>query len=288
MNMRSWIRTGAGFVGAALLAVGCSPTNATTDPFVAFTDQFGRNTAQDNSSGGGGTSGVNQSIKFRQLLTLTLNNNDPNYALQLRLAAWVLPSAFTNADQQDELLRFGFVQLTAPVQIGSAYTLPVGTFVYAGTSIATGANSSDLVFNGGGQAGAMEITIGQGTATGTTLTPHSISLQLPTPDVLLVFMAPPTSCDSPAFVFVDEGTTADISHFGGGYSAYPTPNRDGPIKTLQQVDVYECDPLKPGLFFRKGGVRNTNQFSEGDTVQFDFYRVPLQGTQNEAVVTIGG
>ena len=269
----AWRRLAATLlIGSAGIA-GCGLSSSPADPFAIYTDQFGRNLVSTNNQTTSGSSGSSATTTFRQSMTLTLRNNDDVYDLNAMFAAWVLPNSFTSAEQQDQLLSAGYVQLTSEVKIGSVYTLPAGTFV----------------FNGPGNAGSTSFTVGHGAAaTGGGVTPASKQFSFPSPDVLLVYLAPPTSCDSPAFVFTESGSIADVFHFGAEILGGSISTIDGPTKTLSQVDAYECSPFKPGLFLRRGGgSRATNEFFEGNAVIFDFFRVAAVDT-TAATVTIGG
>jgi hypothetical protein len=45
----------------------------------------------------------------------------------------------------------------------------------------------------------------------------------------------------------------------------------GGHKTLAQIDVYQCEPLRPGLFLRiGGGTKAANEYFEGENVLFEF------------------
>jgi hypothetical protein len=212
---------------------------------------------------------------FRQKLTLTLVNTHPGAILDTCFIAWVAVSSIRSADQQDALLRNGYVQLTQALDIGTAYALPVGTFV----------------FNGPGTAGATPVRLmagqalegeGEGEAEATVAaTPTTAAFELVTPDTILVFSQPPVSCDSVAFTFSDPVTGEVLSGPStlGGL-------RYGGYKTLAQVDVYECSPLRPGLFFSGSGALRPNEFREGDPITITFQAAPT-GAGAFAVVTIG-
>ena len=159
-------------------------------------------------------------------------------------------------------MRGGYVQLTSEVRLGTAYTLPPGTFVLGGPGLA-GAAPVHL--------GCPNPEIGGGVGIPTTQ-----ALTLIAPDVLLVFSQPPVSCDSVAFVYVNElvgAATGPVTSEGG-------------FKTLAQVNVYECTPLSPGLFLKTGGgVKAANEFFENNTIHIEFNETPdAQG--NYAIVTI--
>ena len=61
----------------------------------------------------------------------------------------------------------------------------------------------------------------------------------------------------------------------------------GAAKTLAQVDVYQCNPLRPGLFLRVGGgAAAENEYFEGSTIRFEFRRIHPQAGP-AATVSIG-
>jgi hypothetical protein len=186
--------------------------------------------------------------EFRRPITLSFTNNHDSANVETSFAAWVNVSSIRSAEQQDALLRGGYVQLSREIQLGSVFTLVPGTFVY----------------NGAGFAGATPVTLAcplSETADRTT----SSEFTLITPDVLLVFSQPPVSCDSVAFVFRSaiSGAATGPSTGSGGF------------KTYAQVDVYECEPLRPGLFFKSGGgAKQPNEFFEGDSILFEFNQAP--------------
>jgi hypothetical protein len=213
-------------------------------------------------------------------MTVTLTNNftpiftAPRGDLNVSVAAWVNVSSIRSAEQQDVLISGGYVQLTREVKIGSVFTLPPGTFV----------------FNGPGVAGATPLVIESPEDGQTT----SETLELITPDVLLFFKAPPVSCETPGFTFTDEGLPLDADTQGvfvpGATDniAADTGATDAlGIHTLAQFDVYQCEPLQPGLFLRiGGGVREANEYFEGDDVAVTFNSEP-DANGMYAIITIG-
>lgn len=243
-----------------LLVAGCFPTFDERNAFWTLTETYG--TISGSGEVGDGQAAAEAEAEFRRTMTVTFNNNHETSQVDASFAAWVYSSSVHSADQQDALFRGGFVQLTRAVELGSAFTLPPGTFVFAGAGLA-GALPVRL---------ACPLTVtGQGLAITEAIT-------LITPDVLLLFSQPPVSCDSVAFIF--------------GNSIAGAPVVTGPVtstggfKTLAQVDVYECMPLRPGLFLKLGGgARAPNEYFEGENVRFDFNEFPdAQG--NYAIVTI--
>jgi len=242
-----------------LLTSGGCPFGATGErnPFLDFTETFGTSLLRDEQAPGGQAGGREAEIIFRRSMSVTFANFDPTADLNFAFAAWVLPSSIRDADQQDELLRGGYVQITRQVELGSAFILPPGTFVR----------------NGSGVAGAQLFRLEQATNQATTLT-----IDLITPDVMLVFLTPPTSCDSVAFTFTVDGDPPQIRPpnapgQGAPIQADESATGDLAVKTLGQIDVYQCNPFRPGLFLRQGGgLRQPNEYFEGDTVRFDFTR----------------
>jgi hypothetical protein len=242
-----------------LLLVGCIPLAQERNAFWTMTETYGV-TAGTGDEGGTGT-GVAAEAEFRLPIALSFVNNHDSANVETSFAAWVNLSSIHSAEQQDALLRGGYVQLSQEVQLGSVFTLVPGTFVYSGT----------------GFAGATPVTLGC-PLTATTEGATANDFELITPDVLLVFSQPPVSCDSVAFVF-----RGAISGAATGPST-----GEGGFKTYAQVDVYECEPLSPGLFLRNGGgATQANEFFEGDTILFEFNQT-ADADGNFANVTISG
>jgi hypothetical protein len=260
-----------GYVSMALavvvgIVVSCTPVTTERNPFLGYTEEFGV-AGQQEVAPTGQAGGAAATEAFRLPLTLTFVNNDPNAIVDTTFVAWVNVSSVRSAGQQDALLGNGFVQLTSEVRLGSAFVLPVGTFVFAGP----------------GTAGATPVHLGRASATPTTqgantaATGTSLAFSLLTPDTVLMFSQPPVSCDSVAFTFSDPVTgevLGGASAAGGGY------------KTLAQVQTYQCSPLKPGLFFTSvGGIQDPDEFREGESLTFTFVPTPTSG--DFALVTIG-
>lgn len=238
---------------AALAAAGCLQTGAERNPFLTLTETLGISTVTDpdEDTGGGGTP-IGAEERFRRPMSVTFANNAAAGELNVSFVAWVETGSIRSAEQQDALLRGGYVQLTREVRIGSVFSLPPGTFV----------------FNGAGAAGATAVRV---PAAGAAAATREFSLI--TPDVLLAFSQPPTSCDSVAFFFTVNGeplSSTDVNQglFGGATGV-------GGLKTLAQVDAYQCEPLRPGLFIKLGGgAKRPNEYFEGASVRFDFFGVP--------------
>ena len=254
-------RSHASFGIWLLLVAGCYPTFDERNAFWTLTETYG--TISGSAGVDDGQAAAEAEAEFRRTMTITFTNNHETAQVDASFAAWVYSSSVHSADQQDALLRGGFVQLTRAVELGTAFTLPPGTFVFAGP----------------GLAGALPVRLACPlTATGQGLT-ISDSITLITPDVLLVFSQPPVSCDSVAFIFGN-------AIAGAAVVTGPVTSTGG-FKTLAQVDVYECTPLRPGLFLKLGGgVRAPNEYFEGENVRFEFNEFPdAQG--NHANVRIG-
>ncbi len=262
--------------GAAQLA-GCG-VPAERNPFLSFTEEFGFSVLGDTQTNqGSGAQGAAAAARFRRTMTVTLANNSPTGALRVSLAAWVNTSSIRSADQQDVLLSNGYVQLTQEVKLGSAFSLPPGTFV----------------FNGDGVAGASLIRLSpaggppETDPDGGAVTPSTSQLELVTPDVILVFLQPPTSCDTVAFVFEQDGEQLPSEPISGVGGIFSGATGLGASKSLAQVDVYQCNPLRPGIFLKVGGgARQQNEYFEGENVRFDFFRAANEAG-DAAVVTIG-
>lgn len=251
--MVRWLVVSAVIVGGLLVAA-CAPFASETNPYLTLTETFGPSggdNANDNSGGGGG-SPIEEA--FRREMVLTFANNNPDATLNVAVIAWVNSGSIRSAEQQDALLRGGYVQLTRETPIGTVFSLPPGTFV----------------LNGPGAAGATAIRLPAAEAAVTTQ-----DLTIITPDVVLAYAQPPTSCDSVAFFYTIEGAPIDSPLVPGGLGLFGGATGGGGAKTLAQVDVYQCDPLRPGLFLKLGGgARLPNEFFEGENVRFDFLDAP--------------
>ncbi len=241
-----------------LLVVGCIPAGNERNAFWTMTETYGVTAGIGAEGPDGGGPGAAAEGEFRLPMTLTLTNNHESANVEVSFAAWVNVSSIRSAEQQDALLRGGYVQLSREVRLGTAYTLVPGTFVYYGP----------------GLAGATAVTLAC-PLTETADRVISRDFTLITPDVLLVFLQPPVSCDSTAFVFDSVLVPGEETVTGAAG-----------FKTLAQIDVYECEPLRPGLFFKSGGgAKQSNEFFEGDTILFEFNQAP-DADGNFANVTI--
>lgn len=246
-----------------LFLVGCPGEQI--NPFQTVTDQFGNQANRSDGRGGGGGGGASQAA-FRRAMTVTINNNNANGDLELSFVAWVNTSSVRSGDQQDVLIASGFQQITREIRLGSAITLPVGTYVLAGE----------------GTAGAIPIFLRRTSAGG----PPAAQLSLVTPDAMLLFLEPPDSCESVAFEFTLDGFQAEaVPVPGSAGELFQSSSGAGNRKTLSQFNVYQCDPLRPGLFLRTGGAKQSeNEYFEGESVIVDFNAVP-DADGNFAIVT---
>jgi hypothetical protein len=258
--------------GAALLG-GCPGNEATSigNPFATLTDiglvQVNVDNDDTEVPSVGAIEGEDVSRTFRQPMTVTFQNFNTQRELLSNFLAWVEPGSVTTEAQRDALVSSGYVLVEDSIDIGSAFTLVRGTYLYQGTA---GANLE-------------RIELGEFGATGGI--PSERSLTLVTPDVILLALEPPVSCDSVAFRFVDQGdvitetrgdSQADAGAVPDGGILWANATNVGVNKTLAQVDAYQCSPFRPGLFLRVGGgARDVNEFVEGDEVIFEFYRFPV-------------
>lgn len=265
--MKTWAWLLAVVVAGAVLA-GCSGApGSTSNPFLTLSETFGissggEDTIDDSAQGAGVL------IPFRLELNVTLTNTHPDADLDTAFVAWVEIGSVRTAEQEDALFRSGYVQLKEEVRLGTAFTLPVGTYVY----------------NGPGVAGMTPVRLG---ATEDSAISPSVQISLVTPDVFLVFSQPPVSCESAAFVFTRDGDPLTAEPVADPDAPFGGATSTGGVKTLAQIDVYQCAPLRPGLFLRVGGLTdNLNEYLEGGTITFAFNPTP-DAAGNFAIVTIG-
>jgi hypothetical protein len=247
------------------MMAGCPAETLGPNAFLTFTEAFGASAFNQSDEDLGAGGGVAAQAAFRQQMTFTLANNHPDADLNVSVIAWISPSSIRSADQQDELLDSGFVQLTREVRIGDALILVPGTFVLNGPGVG-GATAVTLP-----GTGAEDATIGSAATTR--------SFTFVTPDGILFFSQPPVSCESVAFFYSVDGDALGSTGLFNGQSTgsgvsdiFPGP--DSPFsgaKTLNQVDAYECSPFRPGLFLRIGGGQLAdNEYQEGQDIQVDF------------------
>ena len=260
--------------GVLTLIGGCPTATSLFErnPYLTYTEEYGVAGQQQTFEGGGG-GGAEAVGVFRREMTVTFRNNNATAELNTTFVAWVSVSSIRSADQQDALLQGGYRQLTRETKLGTAFTLPPGTFV----------------LDGGGTAGATTVFLHPGQAAAgenNAATPTTLSLTIITPDALLAFIQPPVSCESVAFYFSDDGqpltgvpVADEVDIFGGAYGT-------GGFKTMAQVDAYQCSPFKPGLFLRASGGRQPDEYFEGENVTFDFNPTG-DADGNFAIVTIG-
>lgn len=257
--MRKNLLAASMVLGTSLVA-GCLDSSTGRSAFQTYAELFGAtSSSSDGGSGGGGGGGGGAAgeAKFRQNSVLTIANGSPEFELNIRVAAWVLPSSLTTAEQQDALINGGYVQLTRETALGTAFSLPPGTFV----------------FNGGGVAGAKSLRLRP--STGGVQTTETI--ELVTPDAVLFFMEPPTSCETVGFTFTNEGFPLDaqaISREGATapFAGYTGATDDLGIKHMALIDVYQCNPFRPGVFLKTGGGgRGANEYFEGEDIRIDCF-----------------
>lgn len=267
----------ATLVGALLY--GCiGQTTDTRNPFVTATEQFGNvSSGGDGTTGGAG--GVAAEGQFRQMITITLANNHPLAELNTSFIAWVSPNSITSVEDENSLLVSGYVELDTQVQIGSSLLLIPGTFVYNGPGI------------GGATAVQLDPTRVEIAEDGTFVLDPALAVlaefNIVTPDGILVFSQPPVSCENVAFFYTIDGDPLTSVRISGVGNVFGGPESGGGLKTLAQVDAYQCDPFKPGLFLRiGGGAVADNEYFEGEDIRFDFYPFAVDGWF--AHVTRGG
>jgi hypothetical protein len=254
----------------AVLATACGVPVNQANPFLTLAETVGIDTSGDeeeDGGGGGGQEGIEST--FRRTMTVTFANNHPEADLEVSFVAWVSASNIRSAEQQDALFNGGYVQLTRDTDIGTVFHLPPGTFVY----------------NGPGTAGATPVSLGPAEA-GTATTR---GFDVITPDVILAYSQPPVSCDSVAFEYWRDGDVISDDFFENEpVGPFQGATGEGGYKTLAQVNVYQCDPLKPGLFLQiGGGARDPNEYLEGEDIRLDFNETP-DADGNFCIVTIGG
>jgi hypothetical protein len=235
------------------------PSGSARNPFTTLIEVFGASSFAEEEDETGGPGGVAAEAGFRQTMTVTFANNNGAAELNVSFAAWVNVSSIRTAEQQDALLAGGYVQLTREVQLGTAFTLPPGTFIYSGPGVAG--------------ATPVRLLAAQGDGNGQ---PATAAFDIITPDVILAFSQPPVSCDSVAFFYTVDGEIPR-DPLPGGLDVFEAATGGGPLKTLAQIDVYECEPFRPGVFLRLGGgARMSNELFEGNDVRFDFFAGPDQ------------
>ncbi len=252
-------------VGLLLPLTGCPTTTASQrNPFITLAEEFGVPASSEEPQQPGGGPGTGAGEFFRRTMSVTFVNTHVDAEMATSMVAWVNVGSIRSADQQDALLRDGYVQLKREVQLGNAFTLPPGTFVR----------------NGAGFAGATTIHLGPTQAA--TLLPTTETIELITPDAVLVFTQPPVSCENVAFTFLREGI---VVFDDDGILTLRTFGEGG-FKTLAQVQGYQCEPLRPGLFLKTGGgAKQDNEYFEGESVTFTFNENP-DAEGNYATVAI--
>ncbi|RMF75205.1 MAG: hypothetical protein D6744_13755, partial [Planctomycetota bacterium] len=220
----------ASLIPAAGCVVQLNPL-AGPNPFITLAEVFGAGSIGATDTTTDGAAGAEAEAIFRQEMTVTLANNAADDELNVSLAAWVNPSSIRSREQEDALFNSGYVRLDEEVRIGSVFVLPPGTFVW----------------ERGGLAGAEVMRIlPSGSATGGLV--GEVSRTFITPDVILVFQDPPVSCDSVAFSFTQDGFPVDDINIT--IESFEPAIGFGGQKTLAQIDAYQCEPLRPGLFLK--------------------------------------
>lgn len=256
-----------------LCVAGC-PTDSSVrrNPFLTLTENLGISIGGDNDNDNGGGTSIPGVGTFRRNLTLTLANAS-DADLNVKLAAWVNIGSIRTKAQEDALIAGGYRELGADetVTFGNAFTLPPGTFVFAGP----------------GPGGVTTLSVPPGTITGgdqnQVITPTTQDFVLITPDVILLYAAPPVSCDSAAFFFSIDGEVVDSDRVTPVGDIYAGATGSGGVKTLAQVSAYDCDPFRPGLFLRVGGGgRQPNEYFEGESIRVDFSRIPFDRVSGES------
>ena len=263
-QLSSRISMGCAVSGLGLI-VGCIGNVIQPNPFLSLTeDILGVAQSTDTDTGGGGGTGAALTAQFRRTQTITLANQDDEADLNVSFAAWITVGSLRTAEQLDQLIANGYVQLSREVTLGTI-TLPPGT----------------LVFGGPGVGGATPVVVSPGTTR---------TFSLISPDRVLLFSSPPVSCDTVAFFFSINGElvrTPDVPADTAG-GLFEGATGSGPRKTLAQFNVYQCDPLSPGLFLKTGGgLKRGNEYFEGEAVRVDFLLDLPNVETSAAVVTIG-
>lgn len=303
--MRTLVRIAAIAAGGLLVGLntGC-PGGDTINPFLTLVEQqfipFTEDEvdpdetllggALDGVAGGGGITTVD--TRFREAMTITFNNNSARGDLEFNLLAWVDATSIQDDEDRDALYNSNYVELTEEIRLGTAFILAPGTFVYNGggtngnlrfriprgtdsdTEGASNQQGEETDFSGedatqnvGEDGGTIE-SVG-----GVADEPVQRQLTLASPDRILIYLDAPDSCDSTAFVFLDQGDP--VRSFQGGVGFWGGSNRDGPFKPLQAAEYVSCDPLTPALILKTGaGARQGNEFFEGEDVTLDFFLLP--------------
>jgi hypothetical protein len=256
-----------GVLLGGLVVTGCTGTVAgQQNPYLTLSETFGitsSTAAQEiNAAGGSAVAGL-----FRLPLTVTIANNHSFADVDTAFIAWVEAGNVRTTEQEDALFHGGYIQLADEVRVGTAFVLPVGTFVYGGEGV----------------GGATTVRLG---SPGSSALPNTLTVSLITPDGFLLFSQPPTSCESAAFAFTRDGEPLTAVPVADAESPFGGANRTGGIKTLAQVNLYQCSPLRPGLFLRVGGITDVgNEYLEGATIRFDLNETP-DDNGDFAIVTI--
>ena len=262
---------------AGLLLAGCPGTSGTTgNPFITITE-YGLIQPSAGTVTQAGRSGIGSAVApvFRREMAITFANTNRAADLNTNFVAWVYPSSIRSAAQQDALFDSGYRQLATETRIGSAFVLPLGSFIYGGEGTA----GATRIFLRAPRGPAEE-----GEDAPVVATERTISML--TPDVILVFLDPPQSCESVAFEYLDEGDVITGDPISGALGVFGGAATTGGFKTLAQISAYECWPFQPGLFLKSGGgARTANQYFEGEDVTFTFNGAP-NADGDFAIVTL--
>lgn len=279
--------TKLGLVCLAVAATwGCGQAvDATSrNAFLTLTQTFGSDLIPDADGDGIGGGAPVDPLDFRAPMTITLMNMTTTGDLSVKLAAWVNLSSVRTEVQEDALFRSGYVRLQEDVEIGTVFKLPAGTFVLGGGGLA-GARSiflraADGPPDFGEDPGGEQVDF----------TPRVLTLEFVTPDVILLFDAPPISCDSVGFRFTAEGQTLTDTSISAVGDVWGGATSVGGQKTLAQYSAYQCSPFLPGLHLKQsGGAFASNEYLEGDSITVQFTRFVFPNTGGIAAqVTIGG
>lgn len=244
-----------------VLISGCAGLTSADErnPYFTATETYGTSLLGGDDDDDDTSAGSEAEVEFRETMTLTLANLHATAELNTSFVAWVSPSSIRSGEQQDELLADGYYQLDEEVELGTAFTLVPGTFVYGGE----------------GLAGATTVRLDE-TGDEDSETAVELDFTMIVPDAILVYSQPPVSCDTVAFYFTVDGdplTSEGLSAVGDLYAGAATS--EGGLKTLAQIDAYECDPFEPGLFLRtSGGSLLENEFYEGQDIRIEFSSTP--------------
>ncbi len=262
-------------LSAVAFVVGCGTEtlNTARNGFLTLTETFGSELLGEDDEAQGGSGGEVAASEFRAPMTLTLLNLTTSADLNVRVAAWVNVSSVRTVEQEDALFRAGYVQLDEDVRIGEVFDLPAGTFVLDGRGLA---GSRTLFLPASVGEDMMEEAPPTEEEEGASIS--SEVFDLVTPDAILLFWAPPVSCESVGFEFTQDGQPVEDARVDATGLIFGGSGNNGGLKTLGQFDVYQCQPFRPGLFLKQtGGGAEPNEYFEGDDITVEFRRFPTAG-----------